>query len=228
MKTLKNYIYEMLSSLDRDKMIERIKNIYPKDHIKSIEIVDGSSKELKCIQIIFYKKRYFYLRESQLIKLLKIFNYLITLSQDSAEGYIIYIDPEYSDSVSSIIYEDFKGIVYHLCITEDLKKIQKSGIRVKSPNNYRKYSPKAFYIGGSNEEEVKESIKYLISEMWEHDQTDRTVLRIDLNKHKNIPFYADTAAGNEVNLCFYTRVSIPKEYIEVDKKLTKFANDILS
>lgn len=218
----------MLSSLNTEKMIERIQNIFPKENIKSIEIIEGSSKELKCIQIIFYKKRYFYLREPKLIKLLKTFNYLVTLSQDTEDGYIVYIDPEFSDSVSELIYEDYKGIVYHLCRTEDLDKIKKSGIRPKSPNNYRKYSPKAFYIGGANENEIKESIEYLIKDMWEYDKTDRTVLKIDLNKHKNIPFYADTAAGNEINLCFYTRVLVPKEYIEVDKKLTKFANGLLT
>lgn len=228
MKRLKDYIYEMLSSLNTSKMIERIQDIYPAEHIKSIEIVDGSSKELKCVQIIFHKKRYFFLRESRLVKLLKTFNYIVTSYTDSDEGYIVYIDPEYSDSVSSVVYEDFKGIIYHLCKTEDVNKILNSGIRVKSPNNYRKYSPKAFYIGGSNESEVKDSIRYLVEDMWQYDKTERTVLKIDLNKHKDIPFYADTAAGNEVNLCFYTRVSIPKDYITVDKKLTKFANDLLT
>lgn len=227
MKSLKEYIYEFLNSLNTEKMKEKLLEFY-KDKV-IIEDVEGSTEDYRCILLKFNSYTQYKMSKEVLLKILDKWNYNITFERysdkDGIRYYEVYLDPEYTESASELVYDKWDGIIYHICHTEDVQRILNTGIRPKTGTS-RKYDSKVFVFGGITDLARKENVKYLITDMWENWEGVRTVLKIDMSKHGGVPFYFDPGSGNEINQMIYTRVKIPKEYISIDRKLTSYVKTL--
>lgn len=223
-------LYEsLLKSYDPKKLAKSLYKKFKND-IEKLDIIslDGYTKN---IRIKF--KTEFDNTNKEYISLLNLYNYYESKNTDNI---IITLSPRISEDMSNKVYEDSKGIVYHICPNYVVDKILKYGLRPKGGKNSKIYKnrvwhPKSVYVMfGSVDNDIKEYFKREIEKdkiTTEYDDNvlnsdEVTILKIDLNKYnRKLKFYKDTLGGKQF---IYTKEYIPPQCISIYKesKLKQF------
>lgn len=223
-------LYEsLLKSYDPKKLAKSLYKKFKND-IEKLDIIslDGYTKN---IRIKF--KTEFDNTNKEYISLLNLYNYYESKNTDNI---IITLSPRISEDMSNKVYEDSKGIVYHICPNYVVDKILKYGLRPKGGKNSKIYKnrvwhPKSVYVMfGSVDNYIKEYFKREIEKdkiTTEYDDNilnsnEVTILKIDLNKYnRKLKFYKDTLGGKQF---VYTKEYIPPQCISIYKesKLKQF------
>ena len=144
------------------------------------------------------------------------------------DRYLYFICPKYSKNCTDFIFDQCKGICYHICQTKDVESILKKGLRCRSAK-YR-YFPKRIYVIAFTVKETNRSndiFREVVNELGINDISKYTVLRINLgtngnNYHSGPDFYQDDVMKQQNT--FFTYINIPKEYIKNQGKLNTFIN----
>lgn len=154
---------------------------------------------------------------------------------------LLYESLKLSEDMSDKVYEDSKGIVYHICPNYVVDKILEYGLRPKGGKNSKIYKnrvwhPKSVYVVfGDIDNNTKEYFKREIEKdkiTTEYDDNilnsnEVTILKIDLNKYnRKLKFYKDTLGGKKF---VYTKEYIPPQCISIYKenKLKRFIQKLL-
>ena len=222
--TYQELLYEsLLKSYDHKKLINALNKKFKNDIHKIYQI--PANDILKSIVIEFYDK--FDTTNKEYQSLLNLYNYY---EADNDKNKIITLSPMISEDMSNKVYEDSKGIVYHICPNYVIDKILKYGLRPKGGKNSKIYKnrvwhPKSIYvIFGSVDNDIKEYFKREIEKdkiTTEYDDNvlnsdEVTILKIDLNKYnRKLKFYKDTLGGKQF---VYTKEYIPPHCISVYKE----------
>ena len=142
-------------------------------------------------------------------KYLNFYNYYLTYVEMVANGYILYLEPLYTDPIIH------PNACYHVCRPDAIDSILKTGLRPKIGKSkvlrYRYFPERVFMIAYTDH--YKEDIKEVVNDL---QLEDYIVLEIDTSKC-NITFFKDLAAENEN--CIYTYESIPPQLIKIRKDL---------
>ena len=227
-------LYEsLLKSYDPKKLANELNRKFKK-HIERIDII-SFDRLTKNIRIKFNTE--FDNTNKEYISLLNLYNYYEAKNTDNI---IITLAPRISEDMSNKVYEDSKGIVYHICPSYVVNKILKYGLRPKGGKNSKIYKnrvwhPKSVYVMfGSVDNNIKEYFKTEINNdkiTTEYDDNilnsdEVTILKIDLNKYnRKLKFYKDTLGGKQF---IYTKEYIPPQCISIYKesKLKQFIKKI--
>ena len=227
-------LYEsLLKSYDPKKLSKSLYNKFKND-IEKLDIIslDGYTKN---IRIKF--KTEFDNTNKEYQSLLNLYNYYEAKNTDNI---IITLSPRISEDMSDKVYEDSKGIVYHICPNYVVDKILEYGLRPKGGKNSKIYKnriwhPKSVYVMfGDIDNNTKEYFKREIEKdkiTTEYDDNilnsdEVTILKIDLNKYnRKLKFYKDTLGGKQF---IYTKEYIPPQCISIYKesKLKQFIKKI--
>lgn len=221
-----NWINESLISHNRDKLINKLKNVL-KDYF--IDVIDIKEKPMKvgvfaikvsydCPAVDVESTNTFRLAKSDLSNkiydILQFFNYYITIIRDFSDSFVIVIEPLYTESANDVIRKN-GNIVYHITDFDNLKTIMRTGLRPRvgrseADNGYRYFSDRIFLIGHSDN--IVDNIKSVLKDKGYNDPYDDryVLLKIDL-KHHNIPLWFDDASAGELNV--YTLTAIPPKLI---------------
>lgn len=214
----KDYILENLNTHDSSILIKKLENI------KYFNKVEFEQKQV--IKLICNKKT----DEQELKNILDFYGYYITLKNYDVETdrYFYFICPKYSKNCTDFIFDQCKGVCYHICQTKDVESILKNGLRCRS-TKYR-YFPKRIYVIALPVKEtnhLKDIFREVVNELCIEDISKYTVLRINFgtngnNRRLGPDFYQDDAMKQQNT--FFTYTNIPKEYIKDQGKLNKFIN----
>lgn len=222
MKSLKEFLFETLWSHNTNQIIKTIKDIYG-DKIINIEKHPGSSPKFNLIYIQFKSRVHFLSLRSKFNNAIDFYGYMITLERLYNGNFEIFVEPKITDSASDLVYNIYKGIIYHITRNKFIDVIENTGLRPRNAE-YRKFDKRIFLFSGRDNEEIKSNIDYLIKDMFENNFDDTPiVLKIDVSKTNDIGFYFDSASGNADNITFYTKSNISKDIIEIDKELSNYA-----
>ena len=228
-------LYEsLLKSYDPKKLSKSLYNKFKND-IEKLDIIslDGYTKN---IRIKF--KTEFDNTNKEYISLLNLYNYYESKNTDNI---IITLSPRISEDISNKVYEDSKGIVYHICPNYVVDKILKYGLRPKEGKNSKIYKnrvwhPKSVYVIFGSVDNMKEYFKTEINNdkiTTEYDDNilnsdEVTILKIDLNKYnRKLKFYKDTLGGKQF---IYTKEYIPAFCISLYKEnpIKKFIKNLFN
>lgn len=227
-------LYEsLLKSYDTKKLANTLNKKFKNDIHKIYQI--PTNDILKSIVIEFYDK--FDTTNKEYRSLLNLYNYY---EAKNINNKIITLSPRISEDMSNKVYEDSKGIVYHICPKYVTENILKNGLRPKGGKNSKIYKnrvwhPKSVYvIYGDIDYNIKEYFKREIEKdkiTTEYDDKilnsdEVTILKIDLNKYdRKLKFYKDTLG---VKQFVYTKEYIPPFCISLYKEssIKKFINNL--
>lgn len=216
----RDYILENLNTHDQNLLIKKL------EKIKYFNKVEFEQKQV--IKLVCNKKA----DEQELNNVLDFYGYYISLKQYDLETdrYFYFICPKYSKNYTDFIFDQCKGVCYHICQTKDVESILKNGLRCRSAK-YR-YFPKRIYVIALPVKEISKlntTLKSIVEEIGIDNTSKYSVLRIDLgsngNSHGSGPdFYQDDAMENENT--FFTYTNIPPQYIKDQGQLNKFIYNI--
>ena len=227
MKSLKEFLLESLWAHNTNELIEKIKTIYG-DKIIKIDKNPGSSPKYNLIYIQFKSRVHFISLKQKFNKTIDFYGYMVTLERLSNGNFEVFVEPKITDSASDLVYNTYKGIVYHITRNKFINIIKHTGLRTKDAK-YRKFDKRIFLFSGRDIDEIKSNIDYLIKDMFDNNYDDiPVVLKIDISKTNDIGFYFDSASGNADNITFYTESNLPKDIIEIDKELSDYAKNSMA
>ena len=209
-----DYILENLNTHDTNLLIQQLEKING-----TCNVSDEGKGTVKLVHKEKLNKK------ETFINLLDFYGYYITkVKYDlDTDKYIYIICPKYSKNCSDFVYNECKGICYHICLTKTVESILKNGLRCKKAN-YRDF-PKRIYVIAvpiKNINKLKDIIKNVFEELCFGDPSKYNILKINKGSHNKIgpDFYEDDIMKS--NNTFYTYTNIPKEEITDLGSLKKF------
>lgn len=218
-------LYERLKdSLDYNELIKKLQDLFGFGNV--IDVVNSKSNIAKnfTIQTNNIDIQENSIKENpEFISLLSYYNYFINAV---GENYI-QLAPYKPTEATDKIYNDFNGILYHICTKDQLARIKKYGLvprNVKSEKINRPY--RRFYIQSGNKKENISELKILANGLikgvnrrneqksYKVYKEDIVFLKIDVTKstRKYKFFNDDSASGYHA---YFTEETIPPYCIEV-------------
>lgn len=206
-----DYIDENLKTHDYKKLQKTLINKF--DDIISFEDYNGEDN-IKSFFIVLddHTNVNEFSKNESFLNILEFFNYFFSEVIDNK----LYIEPRYSTDKTSFIFNECNGICYHFCTNDKANKILKNGLRIKE-GTYRMF-PKRIYlyatpnidINKDNKETLKAFINSVVSP-FECKYKGLSILKININRIKNISLYKDTSMKSDN--AFFTLTNIPSNYI---------------
>ena len=153
----------------------------------------------------------------KIINLLHIYNYYLKLrtietDENGNEHYKIVIEPYKPKDITSTVYNNLHGILYHITLLKTYKtKIKYKEIipkwkGLKYKDEYR--DGRIFFIGNNDEKTVQKQLQSIKSTSNLMKDDDVIVLKIDLNKYKyKLRFRIDSSASGYN--AYFTEEPIP-------------------
>ena len=235
-----NYIYSfetlnqswdshvLVDKLDKLVSIKDVRYVNPKRKTTQFQVSYNSYNDIDKL-----------LNDKKFWSLIHLYNYYIKTIIDDTNS--IILEPYKPKDITNKIYDDLYGILYH--ITQKIN--YKSGIKYKElapkwKGEWDKLANKPydiwrdgriFFIGNNNDREIQKQLKSIRNTADKNHTKEWVVLKIDLNKYKNIcgnkiRFRIDSSALGYNS--YFTEEPIPDFCItpidldtwkEIDKKL---------
>lgn len=200
----KDYILENLNTHDADKLKSKILNLV------KVEFEDYSSGNIKSFSILCAsKEEALRLVENEKFKnLLEFFNYFVSEVIDNR----IFVEPTYSEDKSKYVFNDCKGICYHITTQERAEKIMRTGLRMKR-SYYRKF-PSRIYLYATpklslfNDKHIKDFTYKIVNKLKAEREGGIAIIRVNLNKCYNdvMRFYKDTSMKEDEAVFTYNNI----------------------
>ncbi len=200
----KDYILENLNTHDAEKLKSKILNLV------KVEFEDYSSGKVKSFSILCAsKEEALRLVENEKFKnLLEFFNYFVSEVIDNR----IFIEPTYSEDKSKYVFNDCKGICYHITTQERAEKIMRTGLRMKR-SYYRKF-PSRIYLYATpklsllNDKHIKDFTYKIVNKLKAEREGGIAIIKVNLNKCYNdvMRFYKDTSMKEDEAVFTYSNI----------------------
>lgn len=211
MKDLKTHINEsLIMSYDHEKLKERLKKKY-----KVIRFVDVKSKsKVRSFTMTVSEDEYWKIAEDQgFYSLLNFFGYYATETNRMKDlGEIdVRLEPVFGTKCTDLVYNECKGVVYHVTKKENLNDIWRKGLIPLEGKTYRLFTERVFFSCGKDIDEIINNIKDIINQL---NVRDYVILEVDLKRHKyNVDFYYDPSEDDKHNYIYANAIMFPS-YIE--------------
>ena len=202
-----DYILDNLNTHDAEKLKSKILEI------SNVEFEDYLSGKIKSFSVLCASREdVISLIENEKFKnLIEFFNYFVSEIKDNR----IFIEPVYSEDRSKYVFNDCKGICYHITTNERAEKIMKTGLRTKR-SYYRKF-PSRIYLYATpklslvNDTHITDFVYKIANKLKAEREGGITIIRVNLNKCYNdvMRFYKDTSMRE--NEAVFTYNNIPTE-----------------
>lgn len=211
----KDYILDNLNTHDAEKLKSKLLEI------SKVKFEDYSSGKIKSFSVLCASKEdAISLIDNEKFKnLIEFFNYFISEVIDNR----IFIEPVYSEDRSKYVFNDCKGICYHITTNERAEKIMRTGLRIKR-SYYRKF-PSRIYLYATlklslvNDTHIKDFVYKIVNKLKAEREGGIAVIRVNLNKCYNdvMRFYKDTSMKEDEAVFTYN--SIPAECLTKMNKI---------
>lgn len=202
-----DYILDNLNTHDAEKLKSKISDI------AKVEFEDYSSGSIKSFSVLCTSKEdALSLVENEKFKnLIEFFNYFVSEIEDNR----IFIEPVYSEDKSKYVFNDCKGICYHITTQKRTEKIMRTGLRTKR-SSYREF-PSRIYLYATpklslvNDTHIKDFVYKIANKLKAEREGGISIIRVNLNKCYNdvMRFYKDTSM--EEDEAVFTYNPIPSE-----------------
>ena len=202
-----DYILDNLNTHDSEKLKSKILDI------ANVEFEDYSSGKIQSFSVLCASKEdAISLVDNEKFKnLIEFFNYFVSEIKDNR----IFIEPVYSEDRSKYVFNDCKGICYHVTTNERAEKIMKTGLRTKR-SYYRKF-PSRIYLYATpklslvNDTHITDFVHKIVNKLKAEREGGISIIRVNLNKCYNdvMRFYKDTSMRE--NEAVFTYNNIPAE-----------------
>lgn len=209
MKTLKKSLEEsLIASYDTDKLKAAITKKYGitefHDHVSKS---DNPHRFVLSVNKEMYGKLN---ADTAFFKLADFYGYTFTEVTQYNGVYYIHLEPNFGKKCNNFVYDDCKGIIWHITDQENSKDIINDGITPFKGKSYRRFTERAFFCCGTTREEIVENIKATIKEL---GIKTYIVYKIDLSRHRqkpyNVNFYYDPSAIDCKNHIYANAVFFP-------------------
>lgn len=227
--TYQQYLYEnLLRSYDKDKLINKIKNICDINKITYI----SPKREITQFTIYLNKEDYFdeHIRY-KLISLLRLYNYYWKTSND--DEYYIILEPYKPKEVEDYIYNECKGIIYTVTSAAIYNKIVNSKEIIKhilKPNKINTDEQfrdgRIFFLANNDNNIIKDQIRQIVNTA---QIRYPVLLKVNLNKYRHkLKFRIDSSAQGYS--AYFTEEPIPSYCITPlnYKTLNEYTDDELN
>ena len=199
-----DYILDNLNTHDTEKLKSKILEI------ANVEFEDYSSGKLKSFSVLCAsKEEALSLVENEKFKnLIEFFNYFVSEIEDNR----IFIEPIYSEDKSTYVFNDCKGICYHITTQERAEKIMKTGLRMK--RSYYRNFPSRIYLYATpklslvNDKHIKDFAQKIVNKLKAEREGGIAIIRVNLNKCYNdiMRFYKDTSMKEDEAVFTYNNI----------------------
>lgn len=203
----KDYILDNLNTHDVEKLKSKILEI------AKVEFEDYSSGSIKSFSVLCTSKEDVRsLVENEKFKnLIEFFNYFVSEIKDNR----IFLEPVYSEDRSKYVFNDCKGICYHITTQERAEKIMRTGLRIKR-SSYRDF-PSRIYLYATpklsllKDKNIKDFAYKIVNRLKAEREGGIAIIKVNLNKCYNdvMRFYKD--ASMKEDEAVFTYNSIPPE-----------------
>ena len=208
-------LYEsLLRSYSPQKLLNTLENKFGQRITKYAHLNPSEYDKLCVVGFVCTPENETFLRDNQDFQsILNLFNYTFSYSYElRRNGHTLkmcVLEPNITGDYSNTVYNEWKGIVYHVTLKQYVDSILKNGLRPKSAE-YRDYDERIFVTGG---DDFARNLSILIDDLG-YRSKDYVVLRIDLNKNpRKIKLFRDPMQSDTLGL--YTKENIDKKCIEI-------------
>lgn len=199
-----DYILDNLNTHDAEKLKSKISDI------AKVEFEDYSFGSIKSFSILCAsKEEAISLVENEKFKsLIEFFNYFVSEIEDNR----IFIEPMYSEDRSKYVFNNCKGICYHVTTQERAEKIMRTGLRMKrSP--YREL-PSRIYLYATpklsllKDKNIKDFAYKIVNKLRAKREGGIAIIRVNLNRCYNdvMRFYKDTSMKEDEAVFTYNNI----------------------
>lgn len=220
-----SYIHENLQTHDYKKLQNQLLKEYG-DYIDSFEDYQGNDDKKSFYIILKNQKPKYNLETSQLdnpllsvknvskntkevekfFNILRFFNYQYSNYERLNDKYALYIEPIYSEDATDYFNKCHRQ-AYHLTYKDNIDKILKSGLRIKS-GTYCEF-PERIYLWASEDNKLnKQKLLEFAKKIFYINNLsfdDIGIIKVDLY-HTNFPVYKDTAMKEKEALFIYNNI----------------------
>ena len=201
----KSFVYEtLLSSYDAGKLYSELMSKFGDSLVEYHRMYNRKATN-KSISLKYKKLGFIYSDEFK--TLLNLYNYTLTyVDEDLRE---INLEPNIPDDLSGYVYNNCKGVVYHITKYNKLKNIKKYGLKPKT-GKYRIFSERVYFTTGCDGNDIKSGL-YKIYDIFIQDKTldpsTIVVIEVDLNKYGHkVTLFRDNAIDDNA---YWTSEYIP-------------------
>lgn len=209
------YIHENLQTHDYKKLQNQLLKEYD-DYIDSFEDYQGSDDKKSFYIILKNTKKDNPLSIKNISKnnhitikffgLLDFFNYKYSNYERLNDKYALYIEPIYSEDATDYFNKCHRQ-AYHLTYKDNVDKILKSGLRIKS-GSYREF-PERIYLWASEDNKLnKQKLLEFAKKIFYINNLsldDIGIIKVDLYKTE-YPVYHDTSMKDKEALFIYNNI----------------------
>ena len=199
-----DYILDNLNTHDTEKLKSKILEI------SKVEFEDYSSDKIKSFSVLCESKEdaISLINNEKFKNLIEFFNYFISEVIDNR----IFIEPVYSEDRSKYVFNDCKGICYHITTNERAEKIIKTGLRMK--RSYYREFPSRIYLYATpklslvNDAHIKDFVYKIVNKLKAEREGGIAIIRVNLNKCYNdvMRFYKDTSMKEDEAIFTYNNI----------------------
>lgn len=209
-----DYILENLNTHDTEKLKSKILEI------ANVEFEDYSSGKLKSFSVLCASKEeaISLVGNEKFKNLIEFFNYFVSEIIDNR----IFIEPIYSEDKSKYVFNDCKGICYHITTQKCAKEIMRTGLRMK--RSYYRNFPSRIYLYATpklsllNDKHIKDFAHKIVNKLKAEREGGIAIIRVNLNKCYNdvMRFYKDTSMKEDGVVFTYNNIP-PECLTKLDK-----------
>lgn len=209
-----DFINENLNTHDYNVMMKAVEK-YLGDHLDGWNPLFGKDRELDMIELRFpsFIMSEMYEDDSGLRDILDFYGYYVT----HIEGNILLLEPKYSRNMSSYIYGECRGIVFHMTDVNNIPSIMRNGLRTKTAR-YRIFPRRVYVFADPDIRDVDDDIfAEYAPELMERPE-NLSVLKLDV-RGMDIDFYQDLAMDRDG--VFFTYTNLPASCIKACSRTVK-------
>ena len=144
---------------------------------------------------------------------LDFYGYYITHIEDN----VILIEPKYSRNMSSYIYGECCGIIFHMTDVNNIPSIMRNGLRTKTAS-YRIFPRRVYVFADPDIKDVNDSIFAEYAPELLNRPENLSVLKLDV-RGMDIDFYQDLAMDRDG--VFFTYTNLPASCIKACSRTAK-------
>lgn len=197
----------------------KVTNSLIKMGVDNVEIIDGDNitNERIVIHLPLDKYDWFY---NRIIQHMDKCGWFEALKQNNTDEILIVFEAKFDKDVTDFVYEDRKGILYHVTPSMYLKKIFKYGLMPKTYIKLSTHPDRVYFTMGEHMAKALIPILYntIQNDLYKHLINEYSLLKIDLNRlsgfNSKPKFYLDPNCASAV----YTHESINPNCIDILNK----------
>lgn len=227
-----NFINEsLIKTYEYDKLINKILSLlidYKNNVDYQYDCNNFQNSNTKIIQFIFLEDVYNKI-ENKLNNIINFYGFFISQLIKEDNNVYIQIEPKYIEEATDFIYNNCKGILYHITIENLYNKIKNNGLIPKSLNK-KSYHPERIYFYFSENNISLQQFKIQANNLFKNykgyflpylnnyiidNKLNVLILKIDLNKYKQLT-YLNNRESEKLHYRFFYDPNHPQAVFTYD------------